>query len=303
VVTTAGPVAGPVFGMGSPVLPQPTGSPTVLRVLLGAYMRRLRESRRISIDEASRVIRSSNSKLTKLEAGRAEFTDLDLAELLTFYGVTAEGDRLALRAVAIRASSPGWWRDYADVLPGWFDEYVGLEEAASEIRGYEVQFVPGLLQTEDYARAVIMLSYSHPKGISRRVKLRMARQAILDRPEPPALRMVLDEALLSRPIGGAKAMRAQIKHLIEMSQRPNVTLQVVPFNAGGHPAAGGSFSLLSFDDQNLPDVVYLEQLTGAQYHTKADIVDGYVGVMQRLSAEAPTPAGSLKLLRSMLRES
>ena len=98
-------------------------------------------------------------------------------------------------------------------------------------------------------------------------------------------------------------MRAQIKHLIEMSQRPNVTLQVVPFNAGGHPAAGGSFSLLSFDDQNLPDVVYLEQLTGAQYHTKADIVDGYVGVMQRLSAEAPTPAGSLKLLRSMLRES
>jgi hypothetical protein len=204
--------------------------------------------------------------------------------------------------MAIRASSPGWWRDYADVVPGWFDDYVGLEEAASQIRGYEVQFVPGLLQTEDYARGVIMLSYSHPKEIGRRVNLRMARQAILDRPEPPVLRMVLDEALLSRPMGGPRAMRAQLRHLIELAQRPNITIQVIPFNSGGHPAAGGPFSLLSFAEHDLPDVLYLEQLTGAQYHTKPEIVGGYLEVMKRLDAEAPGPADSLKILRSMLRE-
>jgi len=159
----------------------------VLRILLGAYLRRLREARRISLEEAGDVIRGSSSKISRLETGRVGFKDRDIADLLTLYGVTDEKERQALRDLAIRASSPGWWHDYGDVLPSWFDAYVGLEEAASVIRAYEVQFVPGLLQTEDYARGVIMLGYSNPKGISRRVDLRMARQAVLDRPDPPSL--------------------------------------------------------------------------------------------------------------------
>lgn len=211
----------------------------------------------------SNVIRASHSQMSRLETGQVGFKDRDILDLLTFYGVTDEQEREAVRAVAIRASAPAWWHDYADVLPAWFDAYVGLEEAASEICAYEVQFVPGLLQTEDYARAVIMLGYSHPKEISRRVKLRRARQAILDRTDPPKLQMVLDEALLRRSIGGSAVMRAQLRHLIEMSQRPNITLQVVPFKAGGHAAAGGSFSLLRFDELDVPDVVYLEQLACA----------------------------------------
>ncbi|HUJ05983.1 MAG TPA: helix-turn-helix transcriptional regulator [Streptosporangiaceae bacterium] len=277
-------------------------SPTVLRILLGAYLRRLREARRISLDEAGSVIRASASKISRLENGRVGFRDRDVVDLLAFYGVADEKQRQTLRDLAARANSPGWWHDYADILPSWFDAYVGLEEAASQIRAFEVQFVPGLLQTEDYARGVIMLGYSNPKEIGRRVALRMARQAVLDRPEPPVLRTVLDEALLRRPIGGSRAMRSQLSHLIDMSQRPNVTIQVMPLQAGGHAAAGGSFSLLSFADYELPDVVYVEQLTSAQYLDKPEIVAGYLAVMERLRADALSPAGSVKVLRSMLRQ-
>jgi transcriptional regulator with XRE-family HTH domain len=298
-VTTAGALNGPAESLNAP---SATGSPTVLRILLGAYLRRLREAKRITLEDAGNIIRASYSKISRLETGRVGFKDRDVLDLLTFYGVTDEKERAALRELAIRANSPGWWHDYADVLPGWFDSYVGLEEAASEIRSYEVQFVPGLLQTEDYARGVVTISYSNPKEISRRVNLRMARQLVLERPEPPVLRMVLDEALLQRPIGGSRAMRTQIRHLIEMSQRPNITIQVVPFQAGGHAAAGGAFSVLSFADFDVPDVVYLEQLSSAQYLDKPDVARGYLAVMDRLCADALTPAGSVRALRSMLKE-
>ena len=298
-VTTAGPVAGPVQSLPPPG----TGSPTVLRILLGAQLRSLREAKRLSLEEAGNVIRASHSKISRLETGRVGFKDRDIVDLLTYYGVTDEKQRQELRELAVRANSPGWWHDYADVLPSWFEDYVGLEEAASQIRAYEVQFVPGLLQTEDYARAVTMLGYSNPKEINRRVKLRMARQAILSRPNPPSLWVVLDEAVLRRPIGGLAAMRAQLKHLIEMSQRPNVTVQVIPFKAGGHAAAGGAFSLLRFAEHDLSDVVFLEQLNSAQYLDKPDVVDGYLAVMERLCIGALTPAATVKTLRSMVRES
>ncbi len=298
-VATAGPVD---RSAQSQLAPPGTGSPTVLRILLGAQLRRLREAKRISLEEAGSVIRASRSKVSRLETGRVGFKDRDIVDLLTFYGVTDEKEREAVRALAIRANSPGWWRDYADVLPSWFEEYVGLEEAASQIRAYEVQFVPGLLQTEDYARAVTMLAYSNPKEINRRVRLRMARQAILTRQDPPSLWAVLDETLLRRPIGGSGVMRAQLNHLIEVSQRPNVTVQVVPFKAGGHAAAGGPFSVLRFAEYDLPAVVYLEQLTTAQYLDKPDVVDGYLAVMERLRIEALTPAASVKALREMLRD-
>src|SRR5262249_35518830 len=155
----------------------------------------------------------------------------DIADLLSLYGVLDETERTALRELAARANKQGWWHDYSDILPNWFEAYVGLEEAATQIRAYEVQFIPGLLQTGDYARAVTLLGYPNASGreIDRRVGLRLARQAFFPRPNPPNIWIVLDEAVMKRPIGGAEVMRAQIKHLIDISARPNVTIQIVPF--------------------------------------------------------------------------
>lgn len=282
------------------IAPSDTGSPAALRILLGAQLRRLRQAKRVSLEEAGNVIRASHSKISRLESGRVAFKDRDIVDLLTYYGVTDENVREELRSRAVRANSPGWWHEYADVVPTWFEAYVGLEEAASEIRAYEVQFVPGLLQTADYARAVTMLTYSNPKEISSRVSLRMTRQDILNRPDSPSLWVVLDEALLRRPVGGRPVMRAQLRHLIQMSQRPNMTIQVIPFKVGGHAAAGGPFSLLRFAQHDLPDVVYMEQLNSALYLNKRDVVDSYLPVFERLRADALDPAGSVKALQAML---
>lgn len=286
----------------STAAPTGAGSPTALRIVLGARLRRLREAKRISPEEAGYVIRASHSKISRLETGRVSFKDRDVVDLLTLYGVTDEAQREEIRGLASRANHPGWWHDYSDMLASWFEDYLGLEEAAVQICTYEAQFVPGLLQTEDYASAVILLEYSNPKEISRRVSLRMARQAILSGPDPTSLWAVLDEAALRRPIGGVRAMRAQLKHLIEMAQQPNVTVQIMPFTSGGHAAAGGSFSLLHFAENDLPDMVYLEQLASAQYLDKQDVVGTYVEVLDRLHVEAATPADSLKSLQARLRE-
>jgi transcriptional regulator with XRE-family HTH domain len=279
-----------------------TGSPTVMRILLGVRLRRLREARRISVDEAAYVLRGSPSKISRLENGRVSVKERDILDLLAFYGVADDAQREELRSMTARANSRGWWHDYSDILPGWFEEYIGLEEAAIQIRGYEVQLVPGLLQTEDYARAVTLLEYSNPKEINRRVSLRMTRQAILSRPKPTSLSVVLDEAALRRPLGGPSVMRAQLRHLIEMSQRPNVTIQVVPFKIGGHPAVAGPFSVLQFAEKDLSDVVYLEQLASSQYLDKQDTIDKYLAVMERLCIEAATPADSAERLQAMLSE-
>jgi transcriptional regulator with XRE-family HTH domain len=297
-VSTAASHGGTVQDM---TVPTGAGNPVVLRIILGARLRRLREAKRISLEEAGYVIRASHSKISRLETGRVSFKDRDVVDLLTHYGVTDKAEREKLRELANRANFPGWWHDYSDVLPGWFEEYIGFEEAASQIRTYEVQFVPGLLQTEDYARAVTLLQYSNPKEVNRRVSLRMGRQAMLSRPQSPSLWVVLDEAALRRPIGGPSVMRAQLKQVIEMSQRPNVTMQIMPFKAGGHAGAGGSFSVLRFAEDDLSDIVYLEQLESALYLYKQSDVDTYLAVMERLRGEAYTPADSLKTLRAMLR--
>ena len=288
---------------GSLIAPA-SGGPTVLRILLGAQLRRLREDKRISLAQAGDVIRASHSKLSRMETGRVGFKDRDIADLLTLYGVTDETEREAMRALARRANAPGWWHDYSDILPGWFEAYVGLEEAATQIRAYEVQFVPGLLQTSDYAREVALLGHADaPVGeIERRVGLRMARQAVLERPDPPNLWEVQDEAVLRRPFGGREVMRGQLRHLLEMAGRPQVTVQIMPFNAGGHAAAGGPFSILRFAEPDLPDVVYLEQLNSALYLDKPEMVDQYLMVMERVCMEAATPADSMDAIRRMLQE-
>jgi transcriptional regulator with XRE-family HTH domain len=298
-ITTAAPSEGPVLNMTSLT---GAGNPAVLRILLGAQLRRLREAKRITLEEAGNVIRASHSKISRLESGRVAFKDRDIVDLFIYYGVTDKAQIQTLREIATRANSRGWWHDYSDILPGWFEEYISLEEAAVQIRGYEMQFVPGLLQTEEYARAVTLLAYSNPKEISRRVSLRMARQARLTEREPVSVAMVLDEATLSRPIGGVPVMRAQLKHLIELSQRPNVTIQILPFEAGGHAAAGGPFSVLHFAEKDLTDVVYLEQLATAQYLEKPDMVRRYRAVIERLRLEAATPEDSLSQLHARLSD-
>ncbi|MDP8930114.1 MAG: helix-turn-helix domain-containing protein, partial [Actinomycetota bacterium] len=199
---------------------QPGGGPTVLRIVVGSQLRRLRLAAGITPEAAGEVIRASYAKISRLELGRVGFKERDIADLLTLYGITDGQDREALLALARQANTPGWWHKYADILPSWFEMYVGLEQAASIIRTYEVQFVPGLLQTEDYARAVTVLGY--PGGsadeIERRVSLRMARQRFLTQPQAPNLWAVVDEAALWRAPDGPQLMCAQLQHLIELTQ-------------------------------------------------------------------------------------
>ncbi|MFG2167308.1 helix-turn-helix domain-containing protein [Micromonospora chersina] len=281
-----------------PVEGGPTSGPTVLRMLLGAQLRRLREGAGVSRESAGWEIRSSESKISRMELGRVGFKERDVADLLTLYGVTAPDERAALLTLARDANSPGWWHRYGDVLPGWFQSYLGLEAAAALIRTYEVQFVPGLLQTPAYARAVILLGHrgAPPAEVERRVGLRMERQEVLRRSDPPQLWAVLDEAALRRPVGGPEVMRGQLDALIEASAAPHVRLQIVPFDAGGHAAAGGAFSILRFGDQDLPDIVYIEQLTSAVYLDRRDDLDHYAGAMDRLCGEAAPPERTPGLL-------
>jgi transcriptional regulator with XRE-family HTH domain len=276
-------------------------SVTARRMLIGARLRQLREAKGISRDQAGYTIRASESKMSRLELGRVAFKERDVADLLMFYGITDPEERDRLLALAREANRRGWWREYEDVLPGWFQNYIGLEEAAAGIRSHEIQFVPGLLQTEDYARAVVAsgVPTPGPQETDRAVELRMARQRILHRSQPPHLWVVLDEAALRRPVGSAQTQRHQLKHLLEMVQVPQVALQVLPFRSGSHAAAGGAFTLLRFDQPDLPDVVYVEQLVSALYLDRADHVERYVEVMNRLSVESLTPVQSADLIRSI----
>lgn len=280
------------------------GGPTVLRIVLGSQLRRLREARGITCEEAGEAIRASHSKISRMELGRVRFRRRDVADLLSLYGVADEAERAAMLGLAERANEPGWWHSYTDILPNWFEVYIGLEEAASRIRCYEVQFVPGLLQTEDYARAVTLLGHPDAPGheVERRVGLRMRRQSLLEGDDPPHFWAVVDEAALRRPLGGVEVMRRQLRHLIELTELPHVTLQVVPFDLGGHAAAGGPFSILRFAERDLPDVVYLEQLTSALYLDKRDEVDHYLAVMERLCIDAEPATHIRDTLNRLLQQ-
>jgi transcriptional regulator with XRE-family HTH domain len=278
--------------------------PTAPRMLVGARLRRLREDAGVSREAAGATIRASHSKISRLELGRTGYKQRDVADLLTLYGVTEEADRQALLELAKQASEPGWWRGYDDVLPSWFETYLGLEQAASLVRNYAVQFIPDLLQTEEYARAVIRLR-NHDAGaaeIERRTALRMRRQRILHRPTPAKLWTVIDETALRRPIGGRATMRAQLAHIIEIAEQPNIRVQIVPFRAGGHPAAGGPIAFLRFPEDDLPDIVYLEQLISAVYVERPAEVDNYWLVLNRLGLQAEQPDETLRILRQIRAE-
>jgi len=289
---------------GGPAPDDPRGGPTVLRIMLGNQLRRLREDSGITPDEAAYEIRGSRSKISRIEHGRVGFKERDVADLLTLYGVTDERMRAGMLALARQANSPGWWAKYSDILPDWFEPYLGLETAASLIRSFELQFVHGLFQTEDYAHAVTALGHGSASTdeTERRVSLRMRRQEVLTCADPPRVWFVIDEAALRRPIGGRQVMRTQLNHLLEAAALPHVTIQVVPFRRGGHAAAGGSFTILRFAAPDLPDVVYLEHLTSALYLDDRRDVDHYMEVMNLLSAEAHTPAATTRFIKEIIQE-
>ncbi|MEV0643743.1 helix-turn-helix transcriptional regulator [Phytomonospora sp. NPDC050363] len=281
-----------------------TSGPTALRMLLGGHLRRLREAEGISRADAGWEIRSSESKISRLELGRVSFKERDVDDLLTLYGVDDAEERARLLALAREANAPGWWHRFGDVLPSWFQSYMGLEATASLIRAYEVQFIPGLLQTRSYAEAVVKLGHDvgGQREVERRVDLRMDRHNILRRPNAPRLWTVLDESALRRPIGGKEVMREQLEALIKYSEHPNVILQIIRFDSGGHAAEGGAFTMLRFADPELPDVVYLEQLTSALYLDKREDVDQYAAAMERLCVQADTPAATPRILDEIIDE-
>ena len=283
---------------------QENGGPTVRRMQLGARLRSLRQAKGITRDQAGWAIRGSESKISRMELGRVSVKQRDVTDLLKLYGVEDPAEHDRLLALAREASTPGWWQAYGDVLSTWFQNYLDLEQAAELIRTYEVQFVPGLLQTDAYARAVIMLGHGTAPSaqIDRRAELRMARKQLLARPDPPRLWAVIDEAVLHRPIGGPAVLRAQIESLIEVAEQGNVRLQVIPFRSGGHAAAGGAFSILRFPQQEVPDVVYIEHLTSGLYLDRREDVDHYAAAMSRLVIEAEPPSRTPDLLREALRE-
>ena len=280
-----------------------SGGPTVQRLVLGNQLHRLREARGITAEQAADGLRGSHSKISRMEHGRVGFKERDVGDLLTLYGVTDSEERAALLNLAREANTPGWWHAYSDVLPTWLEPYVGLEAAASVIRTYQIQFVPGLLQTEGYARALIRQgSAASEEEIARRSELRASRQEILRRPDAPQLWVVVDEGALRRPVGSREIVREQLTYLAEMADHPAVTLQILTFSAGAHSAMGGPFSILRFAEPDLQDVVYIEQLTSALYLDKPAEVDSYLEVMEQLCLQAEPVANTSKVLQQILAD-
>jgi Domain of unknown function (DUF5753)/Helix-turn-helix domain len=258
-------------------------TPTAVRVLVGAYLRRLREESGLTRAEAGDLRQLPEPVIDRMELGWAAFDEGDVLGLLSLYGVHDEPERAALLARVREANAPGRAHAYSDVTPNWFERYLSLEATASLIRTYEVQSVPGLLQTEGYARAVT----PRGAGSARRVRRRLAQQQMLTRPDPPKLWALVDEAALRRPVGGRRVMRDQLEALIGIvTKSPNVRLQVLPLTAGGHAAAGGSFTILRFPQPDRPDMVYLERLTSALYLHSREDVEFYFHAANRLFVEA-----------------
>jgi hypothetical protein len=288
----------PRFGGGDQ-----SGAPTARRIVLGAQLRRLREKTEISRADAGYFIRGSDSKISRMELGRVGFKERDVADLLSMYGVHDEQERAVFLEMVRKSNERGWWHRYSGTMPNWFQDYVGLEESAALIQSHEQQFVPGLMQTEDYIRAVV--SHGRPELMDpegeRRVALRLQRQKVLTRPGAPRLWTVVDESVLHRPIGGHRVLREQIEHLLELTRQPNVTLQILPYHMSGY-AAEGAFSILRFAEPTLPDIVYIEHLSGALYLDRVDELEVYGRVIDRLAVDAETPDRSRQLLSKFRQE-
>ncbi|MDR7280094.1 helix-turn-helix domain-containing protein [Catenuloplanes atrovinosus] len=275
-------------------------SPTVRRRRLGAELRKHREEAGVTIETVADRLHCSTSKVSRIETGHTSATPRDVRAMLEIYGI--DGDESAeLVQISREARQKGWWHPYSTVLTG---AYVGLEAEANSVRAYEQQVVPGLLQTEEYARAMIRSARPDISAdeVERRVRVRIERQSLLMQDDPIDLWMVLDEAVVSRPVGGDAVMRAQIHHLVVTAELPNVTLQVLPFSAGAHAGMDGTFTILDFPEPTDTDVVYAENATGGLFLEKADELRKYVFIFDHIRAAALRPEESVSLLADLAKE-
>ncbi len=280
-------------------MPEPTEGPTVLRILLGGQLRRLRESRGITAQAAAKAIRGSESKISRIELGRNAIREIDVLDLLTFYGVSAI-EREQLLNLAEQANRPGWWHRFNDILPDWFQFYVGMEEAATSIRVYEPQFIPGLLQTPRYTAAVLTMCDIPIGEAERHVILRKERQRRFTEGRVK-LWAVIEETALWRPMGSKEILLDQLRYLLSLIDRSNLTLQIIPFGRGGHAVPSG-FTILRFGDADLQDVAYLEHLTSALYFDKKSDVDRYLLAMERLSIVSAKPGETPRILSAIIKQ-
>ncbi|MFF8904360.1 helix-turn-helix domain-containing protein [Streptomyces olivaceoviridis] len=283
---------------------EPRSAPTVGQVVLGRRLLDLRERAGLKREEAARVLRVAPATVRRMEMAEVSLKIPYLQLLLRAYGVPDDEAELFVQ-LAEEANKPGWWQRFHDILPGWFSMYVSLEGAASLIRSYEPHFVPGLLQTEDYARGVLKsgaVGQTSPEDTERHVALRMQRQQLLTRPDAPRFWVVMDETALRRPVGDPEVMRAQIDKLLDATKLPHVTLQVAPFANGPHPGTYGPFVLFRFAMSELPDMVYSEYLTGAVYLDARTEVATHLEVMDRMAAQAATAQRTKEILRDLRKE-
>lgn len=283
---------------------EPRSAPTVGQVVLGRRLQDLRERAGLKREEAAHVLRVASATVRRMEMAEVALKIPYVQLLLKAYGVP-DGEAEVFVQLAEEANRPGWWQRFHDILPGWFSMYVSLEGAAGLIRSYEPHFVPGLLQTEDYARGVLKsgaIGQTSPDDIERHVALRMRRQELLTRPDAPRFWAVMDETALRRPVGGPEVMRAQIDRLLEATKLPHVTLQVAPFANGPHPGTYGPFVLFRFAMSELPDMVYSEYLTGAVYLDARSEVATHLEVMDRMAAQAATAQRTKEILRDLRKE-
>jgi transcriptional regulator with XRE-family HTH domain len=274
-----------------------TPSPTVRRKRLGSELRRLREQAGLTCEEVGQRLECSGTRISRIETGRINAKPGDVREILEIYGVTG-GKSASLVQLAREARRKGWWHAYGRVLPPWFESYIGLESEAVRLRDFQPLAMPGLLQTGDYARAVLRAApnVGSTEDIDQQVALRMDRQAVLAQANPPDLQVVLSECVLRAQTGGLAVMRAQLGHLIEIAERAAVTLQVLPFTALAYAHPASPFTVLEFAEAADPAVVYLEHLTGALFLESADEVRRYAAVFDHLRSHALSPGQSADLM-------
>ncbi|MFG2311984.1 helix-turn-helix domain-containing protein [Streptomyces sp. NPDC048566] len=288
-----------------PYLSRSEPAPTLLKMLVGVQLAGAREDAGLSQEQAARALGFSPAKLSRIEAGKGRKppTEADVRSLLSLYG-TDDYEVSVLLRLLLRAGEPGWWQRYDKrLMPEWFDRLVGLQEAATTIRTFEIQYVPGLLQTPAYTRAVVQrgLPTAPAAEVERRVELRMRRRQLLDREDAPHLWAVVDESVLLRVLGSPEVMREQLEHLVEMASRPHVIVQVVPLDVTNASAPAIPVTYLRFGGVELPDVVYLEHIRSANFLEDRDETEEYRVVLDRLADEALSPRESLALLRDTVK--
>lgn len=289
-----------------PYLRRTEPAPTLLKMLVGVQLAGIREDAGFSQEQAARSLGFSPAKLSRIEAGKGRRppSERDVRALLNLYEVGGYETSVLLQLLQ-RAGEPGWWQRYDKrLMPEWFDRLVGLQEAAAAIRTFEIQYVPGLLQTPAYTRAVVErgLPTAPESEVRRRVELRMKRRELLDRADPPQLWAVVDESVLLRVLGSREVMLEQLQHLVAMAERPHVTVQVIPLDVTNASAPAIPVTYLRFGGLDLPDVVYLEHIRSANFLEDRDETEEYRLALDRLADDALSPRDSITLLRDTIRQ-